>query len=586
MDEMSPRNWSGTEHIYDSGELPDPDQREAWGVIPTWLLELPCAAAVIRPSAPGGAVIEHWNAKFSRSMSQVLDREGAGDANWIGQCLDTIGHFANADEESHRFQIERRTDLGNEVFACRLAWVAGPSGRRDRILFTAIDRTTDRRLEDSLRRELVSDSLTTLPNRTGFSELVEQMIGSTGCEPETEIMILIIDLARFSRINESLGSLEGDELILTVAKRLKSCFGDNVVLARIGGDEFALCCTLSNGITDAMSIAEQAKAAITQPVRLSTYQISIGCAIGCAISEIASADGDELVRQAQSAVRTAKLSDRLEVYRASVLKAAQRRFHIESRLRDALHAGGLQLAYQPLVNLSNNMIIGFEALTRWKDDELGIVSPTEFIDVAEDSGLIVPLGRWAMNEAMQQLARWDRRFGDSVPLKMNVNLSPIQIARDDVISMVANALRLSGVDGRRLTVELTESAVVGDPDNCRNLLAALKGFNVSIAMDDFGTGFSNMASLQSLPIDVLKIDRSFITDMLIDPDKHAIIRAILSLAEALKLSTTAEGIETEYVADTLCDLGCTTGQGYYYAKPMTADAAFDYWHSRWNFEAI
>lgn len=568
-----------------SGELSDLDHGGGRIAVPTWLAALPCAAAVIRPS-PGWSVIEHWNEKFSRSMRHILDRCSDDDARWVTRCYDIINQFMESDWESHHFQIERQTEIGKEVFVCRLAWLSGQSGRHDRILLTAIDRTTDQRLEDSLRRELVSDSLTTLPNRAGFSELVERMISSDGHEPQAEIMILLIDLSRFSRINESLGSLEGDELILTVAKRLKSCFDDSVVIARLGGDEFALCCTLSNGVTDAMGIAEQAKAAITRPVRLATYQISIGCAIGCAISDVANAEGDELVRQAQSALRTAKFTDRLEVYRAGVLKAAQRRFHIESRLRDALHGGGLQLVYQPLVNLSNNAIVGFEALTRWKDDELGIVSPQEFIDVAEDSGLIVQLGRWAMNEAMQQLARWDRRFGDRVPLKMNVNLSPIQIARDDVISMVANALRLSGVDGRRLTVELTESAVVGDPDNCRNLLAALKGFNVSIAMDDFGTGFSNMASLQSLPIDVLKIDRSFISDMLIDPDKHAIIRAILSLAEALKLSTTAEGIESLPVADTLRTLGCTTGQGYFYAQPMAADAAFAYWHSRWNFEAI
>ena len=213
-------------------------------------------------------------------------------------------------------------------------------------------------------------------------------------------------------------------------------------------------------------------------------------------------------------------------------------------------------------------------------------SPDEFIPVAEESGLIVPLGRWAIYEATQTLARWDRQNGDALPIGLNVNLSPIQMARDDVPSIVEQALRHCGISGGRLTIELTESAIIADPEKARQVLAALKNQQVSIAMDDFGTGYSNLASLQTLPIDSLKIDRSFVSDMLSDKDKLAIVRAILSLADSLDMTVTAEGIETSELASALEKLGCWQGQGYYFSRPLTPEAAFDYWRARWNFETV
>jgi EAL domain-containing protein (putative c-di-GMP-specific phosphodiesterase class I) len=210
----------------------------------------------------------------------------------------------------------------------------------------------------------------------------------------------------------------------------------------------------------------------------------------------------------------------------------------------------------------------------------------EFIAVAEESGLITPLGRWAAYEAAQALSRWDAKFGQPLPVGVNVNLSPIQMARDDVASMFEESLRYSGISGNRLTAELTESAIVADPEKARKLLFALKDLRMPIAMDDFGTGYSNLASLHSLPIDILKIDRSFISSMLLDRDKEVMVRTILSLAESLGLHVTAEGIETQELAHALQDLGCWQGQGYYFARPMPEAEAFDYWRARWNFETV
>lgn len=557
----------------------------ALDVVPSWLMALPHAAALI--DVKGGRVhTEFSNPLFRQIFHNSLRAHMENENAYVDKCCSALTAFSVSGQDTYLFNIERDSPIGVEAFDCTLGWVRAANSSDDRILMSVINRTADRRVEENLRRELVSDTLTSLPNRIGFGEAVEEILERTDLNPDAEVMVMIVDLMRFSRINESLGSMAGDELILTVAKRLKALKDSSLALGRLGGDEFALCTILTNGVTDAKALADKIKAAISVPVRLANFELAIDCAVGCTIMRVGDAESDDVIRQAQTAVRTAKRTDKLEIYRAGVLKAARQRFLLESRLRDALANGALHLVYQPLIELETRDVIGFEALSRWEDPELGFVSPNDFIPVAEESGLIVQLGRWALNESMQQLARWDAVFGERVPVKINVNLSPIQMARDDVISTVSDALRMSGVDGSRLTVELTESAIVGDADNCRSLLAALKGLNVSIAMDDFGTGYSNMASLQSLPIDVLKMDRSFVSNMLVDKDKHAIIRAILSLAEALNMRTTAEGIETSDVAEALQKLGCTMGQGYYFARPLSADDAYACWFRRWNFETI
>jgi EAL domain-containing protein (putative c-di-GMP-specific phosphodiesterase class I) len=226
------------------------------------------------------------------------------------------------------------------------------------------------------------------------------------------------------------------------------------------------------------------------------------------------------------------------------------------------------------VDLGSGSLNGFEALARWDHPDLGPISPVDFIPVAEESGLIVPLGRWALEEAAKTIARWDNRLGAQHAFRVSVNMSAVQMQRDDVVDAVASALKGANVDGNRITIELTESAFINDPAGAKTLLDALKGLDTNLAMDDFGTGYSNLAYLQQLPIDVLKIDRSFVSDMLVNKDKRAIVRTVLSLARALGMKTTAEGIETMEISQLLRRLGCSAGQGYYYARPLPEDAAY------------
>ncbi len=469
--------------------------------------------------------------------------------------------------------LSYNTLLGPRAFRGYLSYLPSPPGKPPMALFTVVDHTDQSRIEQVLRRELLTDSLTALPNRAGFLELVE----AGNHQPDSPRAVLMLDLVRFSRINESLGPIAGDEIIITVARRIKAVLRAGDTLARVGGNEFAI---FSSAIYDpevAERVAQRARDALANPIRIGSYSINVEAAVGCAVDPHGTVDSEELFRRAQAAVKRAKFSNRFEVHRQNALVEAQQRFVIESRLRDALDAQGLHLQLQPFADLRTGNVVGFEALARWTDAQLGVVSPAEFIPVAEESGLIVHLGRWALAETARILADWDQRLGHEADVMMNVNLSPVQISRDDVSQAVREALDSAGIDGHRITVEMTESAVVADIQKTRLLLDELKAMNISIAMDDFGTGFSNLANLQMLPIDVLKIDRSFVTDMVGDSDKTAIVRAILSLARTLGMKTVAEGIETSEAGRALATLGCDRGQGYYFARPMTVDDAFAYW---------
>jgi len=431
--------------------------------------------------------------------------------------------------------------------------------------------------ERTLRAEMLRDSLTGLPNRLAFTEAIEK--AGDKVSRDLEHAVLVVDMLRFSRINESMGSLAGDELLITFARRLILALRGGDVLARTGGNEFGVLVSLRRGVEDALKAAERIQEVMTTPFKLSDLEIRIECAIGVALMD-AHQDPEELFRNAQFAVKQAKQAGKPQVYEPREASLARRRFSIETELRRALEKDQLKLSYQPLIDLKSGEVAGFEALARWTHEDRGEISPSEFIPVAEESGLILTLGRWAMDKATRTLAEWDQAAGGRLPFYVAVNLSAIQVARDDIAAVVADALKASGLTGDRLTLELTESSIVQDPARATRVFEGLKALDTTVAMDDFGTGYSSLAYLQRLPIDALKIDRSFVSGMMVDPDSVAIVRAVLSLADALGMSTTAEGIETVELATTLAALGCASGQGYYFAKPLEPEAALEYWRSR------
>ncbi len=438
---------------------------------------------------------------------------------------------------------------------------------------TLVDHTGELRTARNLRREMITDSLTGLPNRSGFSELLEERIAR---RDNARYAVLIIDLDRFSRVNACMGSMAGDELLITLARRLKGALRAADMLARTGGDEFGILLALEESEAEAEQVVRRIQQTLATPFRMSDFEIRVSCSIGIAFGSDAVEDSEDLIRHAHFAVKRSKNSGQAEYYQTQALDMAREQFGIETELRRAIENGAMRLTYHPICDLATGKVVAFESLARWTDDHGHEHSPADFIPVAEESGLIVPLGRWAIDEAARTLRSWDVRAGGGCGVRVAVNLSAIQLQRDDIAPVVEDALLRNRLAGSRFTLELTESALISDPERVAETMHQLKSLGTTLAMDDFGTGYSNLAYLQKLPIDVLKMDRSFVTGMLADRDKVAIVRAILSLAQALGKETTAEGIETNELAQTLAALGCNYGQGFVYAKPLEADEAYAY----------
>lgn len=542
---------------------------------------LPIPAAIIEYDAGTLRIASH-NKRFAEAVAIST----AGSLTKVAeQCLVgegliyryLSGWFADIEKASADLDMRDGSGVSARFYQLKLAPLPS-EGRCRRALLSVVDRTAEVQAERTLRAEMLRDSLTGLPNRLAFTEMIEAA-GRDSAAGVANHAVLVVDMLRFSRINESMGSLAGDELLITFARRLISALRAGDSLARTGGNEFGIVVALQRGTGDALKAATRIQDAMNAPFRLSELEIKVDCAIGLALMQ-QDGDAEELFRSAQFAVKQAKASGRPEVYEPKEASLARRRFSIETELRRALDRDQLSMCYQPLIDLKTGEVSGFEALARWHHPDRGEISPTEFIPVAEESGLILHLGRWAMDKAAGTLSGWDEKAGQPLPLNVGVNLSAIQVARDDVTAMVGSALRSSGLTGNRLTLELTESAIVQDPRRATRVFDSLKALDARVAMDDFGTGYSSLAYLQRLPIDVLKIDRSFVSGMMIDPDSVAIVRAVLSLAEALGMSTTAEGVESRELATTLAALGCVSGQGFFYARPLAEAEALPYWRSR------
>ena len=546
-----------------------------------YLDALPIAAAVFQESEDAVVLVDLCNGLFDELVGVRAEGRRLANIDFLQTSIVAARAetFLAGPDDISCFETTDGRSVGGRHFAVRLARISIIPGLGRRCIATLVDRTAEVETERSLRAEMLRDSLTGLPNRTAFNERVEAVLEDPVFQPGSHA-VLVVDMRRFSRVNECVGALAGDELLITFARRLVSCLRAHDLLARTGGDEFGILLRLERGLEDALQAAERIRAALAAPFRLSELEIRIDCAVGCALLSGHEELPEEVLRNAQFALKRAKTSGDVHIYEPNQARAARRRFSIETELRRSIEAEALELAFQPLVDLATGAVAGFEALARWNHPTRGAISPTEFIPVAEESGLIVPLGRWALDRALETLAGWDAALGCAMPVPVSVNLSAIQIARDDVPMMVAEALAARGMPGSRLTLELTESAIVQDPARATRVLAALKELGARVAMDDFGTGYTSLAYLQRLPIDVLKIDRSFVSDMLADTDSIAIVRAILSLAAALGMETTAEGIDTPALAAALAEMGCTHGQGFHYAKPLPAAAALAYWRSR------
>ena len=408
------------------------------------------------------------------------------------------------------------------------------------------------------------DALTRLPNRALFHERVEQALAQVG--RGAQAAVLCLDLDRFKAVNDTLGHPIGDRLLQAVADRLQACVREVDTVARLGGDEFAVLQVGLDTPADAELLARRLVDVLSEPYDLDGHHVVIGTSVGVALAPNDGTHPDALLKNADMALYRAKLEGRgtHRFFEREMDDRLQARRALELDLRSALAAGEFELFYQPLVNLSSDRICGFEALMRWHHPTRGLVSPADFIPVAEEIGLILPLGEWALNQACMEASSWPES------IKVAVNLSPVQFKSGNLLQAVIAALDRSGLPARRLELEITESVLLQNNKTTLETLHDLRDLGVRIAMDDFGTGYSSLSYLRSFPFDKIKIDQSFVRDLCAKPDSIAIVRAVTGLGTSLGMMTTAEGVETQEQLAQLRIECCTEVQGYLLSRPCPA----------------
>ncbi|NEO26420.1 MAG: EAL domain-containing protein [Kamptonema sp. SIO4C4] len=432
--------------------------------------------------------------------------------------------------------------------------------------------------ERELQHNALHDSLTGLPNRSWLLTRLSVLIETTYKNPQYLYAILFIDLDRFKVLNDSLGHLVGDELLKKVTQRLQSCLSENATLARWGGDEFIVLLENISSEATAIATANAILERIKTPFQLRTYQIHTGASIGITSSIHGYQQPQAVLRDADVAMYHAKQAGRgcYVVLTPEMQQLAYARLQLENELRQGLTRQEFALHYQPIVSLATGQLYGFEALIRWYHPQRGVVSPIDFIPIAEETGLIHDLGLWVLEEAITQLQQWSSLHPANQELVMSINLSPLQLMQDGLVEHLDALFQKTGVNGQNIKLEVTESCLLEAGSSETRVLERIKATGMQICIDDFGTGYSAFSRLHEFPVDTLKIDKSFIRRLQDDQRSGPTIQTIITLAHGLQMDAIAEGIETPEERQKLQDMGCEWGQGYLFAPPLASDQASEW----------
>ncbi|MEO6205970.1 MAG: EAL domain-containing protein [Mycobacteriales bacterium] len=472
------------------------------------------------------------------------------------------------------FEMEERVIWPDGQVRTLASWgeVVAVDGVATRMVGICWDITERRAMEEQLVRDALHDRLTGLPNRALLLDRLSQAVAGLGRHKRT-LAVLFIDIDRFKVINDSLGHEAGDEVLVEMARRLERSMRPGDTVGRFGGDEFVVLCEDLDHPAEALTIAARLQEALVVPITIGGAELVITISTGIALPSSHEDDAGALLRNADAAMYRAKQDGRSRavVFADAMRVQALGRLETETQLRRALAAEELRVHYQPIVDLGSGALVGMEALVRWQHPTRGLVPPSEFITIAEETGLIVPLGEWVLEQACTQLVAWHHDHPQHRDLTMAVNLSGLQVAQSDLTARLRAILTRTGVNPRGIELEITESVLMRDAEATMVVLRSLKALGVRLSVDDFGTGYSSLSYLKRYPVDALKIDQSFVEGLRHKGEDAAIVTAIQALADALGMTTIAEGVEEEVQREALRALGCSRAQGYLMSRPMPAE---------------
>ncbi len=535
--------------------------------------------AVIGKTLEG--TITSWNPAAARlygySAEEVIGKPIAllAPPDRVDELPGMLERLRRGERIEHYETTRLRKDGTRVEVSISVSPILDPQGRPIGATAIAYDVTARKQAEQQLVHGALHDALTDLPNRGYFVERVSQALGRVRRDPAYRVAVLFVDFDNFKAVNDSLGHAAGDRLLAEIAGRLRTCVRPGDVVARLGGDEFTLLLEEITGLPDAEHAARRIQDSLATPFTLEGREVLATASIGVALSEPDYGQPQDLLRDADLAMYHAKEEGRarFQVFSVAMRDSVQARFGMEADLRNALERGELRLAFQPIVELETGRVHGFEALLRWHHPKRGVILPLDFVPLAEQTGLIVSIGSWVLQEACRQARRWQETFPAAAALRISVNLSAKQLAHPRIVEDVRTALQAAGLAPRCLALEISERVLLDSVESSTTALGQLRGLNVELHMDDFGTGYSSLSSLPRFPLQGIKVDRSFVHRMGARRTDLEIVRSIVDLAGNLGLGVMAEGVETVTQRARLIAFGCRLGQGQLFAKPLEPAAA-------------
>jgi diguanylate cyclase (GGDEF)-like protein/PAS domain S-box-containing protein len=519
------------------------------------------------------AMLGFGDADVGDSPREWLDRIHPDDRPPFRRHLDThLGGGSDHFEFEHRM----RNAAGEYLWVlARGVAVRDERGTPYRMAGSQTDITARKRAEHQLQHDALHDGLTGLANRVLFMDRLACALADLQRRAAPHFAVLFFDLDRFKNINDSLGHTLGDKLLVGIARRLEHFLRPGDTVARLGGDEFAILIHRVDDASGAIHVADRIQEILSMNFSIDGHDVMVTASIGIAHSSTGYTNPEEILRDADIAMYRAKAGGkaRYEVFDRDMHQSAVTLLRLETELRHSVHRGEFEMHYQPIVSLTQGRIVGFEGLVRWRHPKRGLVTPDQFIAIAEETGLIVPLGWWVLRESCRQTRRWQRQFPADPSLWVSVNMSGKLFMKTDMVDEMLGILEETGLEPRSLRLEVTENVVMDHADLAIRNLMELRGLGVQLSIDDFGTGYSSLSYLQRFHYDSLKIDRSFVSKLGTAGDSRAIVETILNLANSLGIGVVAEGIETAEQVERLRRMQCPHGQGYWFSRPLTVPAA-------------